>query len=115
MKRIKRVTFKQVCNNALAECAARLQKRVREANSVAKIALTKKDRLTAYRAKNAALNHGLRVGLFKPRSDEKGRNHLLLVGSDIGRVHMPIRKLTSVNRQSLTIRTALGHRSLDAA
>jgi hypothetical protein len=115
MKRIKRVTFKQVCNNVSAECAAHLQKRVREANSVAKIAITEKDRLTAYRVKHAALNHGLRVGLFKHRSDENGRNHLLLVGTDIGRVHMPIRKLTSDNRQSLAIRTALGHRSQDAA
>ena len=115
MKQFKRTTFKDIRKNASSECTKNLQERICNANSMAKIASTSKDRMLAYQTKDAALNHGLDVGLFNARSDERGRSHLLLVGSDLGRVHIPVHKLTSGNRQLDQMKILLGHRSCDAA
>ena len=88
---------------------------MRAANSVAKLATSASERATAYRVKDAALNHGICTGLLKPRSDEAGRGHLLTIGNHAGRVHMPIHRLSALSRQHITIKAVLGESTQRAA
>lgn len=115
MTRFTRATFKELCGQAASDSADRLQKRVRQANGVAKIATTPRGRRTAYRAKDAAINHGLATGLLSARSDEQGRHHLILVGTRDRRVHMPVHRLTPASRDVEQVRAVLGIQTRDAA
>ena len=115
MKRFKRATFKELCGQAATVSADRLQKRVRQANGVAKIATNSQSRRSAYRAKDAAINHGLVTGLLNARSDENGRHHLILVGTRRGRVHMPVHRLTRQSCHADQVRAVLGIQARDAA
>ncbi len=115
MTRFKRTTFKELCGHAATTSAVRLQRRIRQANGVAKLATTSRDRRTAYAAKHAAINHGLATGLLNARSDEKGRHHLILVGTRNHRVHIPIHRLTPTSRDTQQVLAVLGIQTRDAA
>ncbi len=115
MKRFKRATFKELCGRAAPASAERLQTRVRQANSVAKLAATPRGRRTAYSAKDAAINHGLAIGLLNARSDERGRHHLIRVGTRDRQVHMPVHRLTLASRDVEQVRAVLGVQTRDAA
>ena len=106
-----RPSFKEICRSVQSKCEGDLQDRIQLANSLAKHATCEVDRAVAYRVKDAALNHGICRGFFTPRSDEAGRIHLISVGRDRRRVHMPIHRLSRQSRHHVNIKALLGDSS----
>ncbi|MDB4628034.1 hypothetical protein OAF82_00420 [bacterium] len=115
MNTYRRTTFKELRELTAEASTVRLQKKIQRANAIAKLAATRQDRQTAYQSKDAIINHGLHTGLLDARSDEQGRNHLILVGTRRGRVHMPVHRLTRQSRHADQVRAVLGIQARDAA
>ena len=116
MKRQRSATFKEICDQARPKTLQRLAEKASNANRIAKITVSATCKSSAYRAKDAALNQGIRLGFFKPRSDEAGRSHLLSIACrNRQHLHMPIHRLSSDSLEHIHTKTVLGHHAQHAA
>lgn len=109
-----RLTFREICEQAKLESIRLLAEKATTANRIAKIATCPIDRALAYRVKDNAINQGISLGLFAPRSDNEGRPFLLSINCNGPRLHLPISRLSKDNH-TLPIVTALLGRSTKVA
>ena len=101
-------TFREILQDSSSECKSQLQKRAYEANRMAKISRSSRSRSIAYQVKHDILNHGVLCGFFHTRSAERGRDHLLRVGTAHRSVHMPIGRLSDKTRVLPSVQAVLG-------
>ena len=109
MKRVTtRRTFQEICRLQRQISADRLANKATIANRLAKICPSPQFQRLAYERKCEILNHGTSLGLFKLRSDENARNHLLSVVCGARRLHLPVHKLSYPNTQLKTTKALFG-------
>ena len=107
---IHRKSFNQIVAENVSVAKKTLMKKSRMANGMAKMrSIKKKAKKILYRAKSAALNHGLEKDLFQVRSDRDQREHLVVVGPNLGNsLHQPRKNLTRAVLEKPQIKFALG-------
>ncbi|MBC8262393.1 MAG: hypothetical protein H8E43_11295 [Planctomycetia bacterium] len=108
-KRTRNKSFRKLLEENEVSARLALMKKARIANSLAKIGNGRRNRVAAYLVKESALNHGLEMGLFVARSDEKSRSNLLRISSG-GRsaLHLPVERLSGNSKSILQVRAVLG-------
>ena len=116
-QKAKSPVFRDICAKNRCGAAERLASRARLANGLAKISTNPAHARIAYATKHAALNQGLACDMFRLRSDEQGRTHLLQVADDEGRaLHLPRKSLSPRTMRRSQTKAILGmKRQNDAA
>ena len=108
-KKSRSPSFRTLVKENESDARIALMKKARLANSLAKLDCGRRNRVAAYRVKELALNHGLEMGLFVARSDERCRPYLLRISSG-GRsaLHLPVARLSRTSNSTLQVRAVLG-------